>query len=439
MRRSLPLDAVDSRLVLLGYALIVGTAGVLIAGWGSLWLGGPLLGVPWGLNSIVRVAGMLPVAAACCAFGCSRIKDPIDRRRTLGWLVVAHLAVLAMAWLQLGVVWGSHVPPIAMHMLTALATVTMGLGAGYGRQTGDPAPLGTAVYRLFGDRPAATPVDVLRSSYEAELRRAGAREERQRFARDLHDSVKQQVFAIQTAAATADVRMSDDPTGAREAVLRVREAARDAMSEMDAMLDQLKSPPVENAGLVENLGRQVEACRLRTGADATFDRGALPPSEAWPPGAHEALFRAAQEAISNVARHARAAHLHVSIGATPYHVTVVIRDDGAGFDTAAVRAGMGLENLQSRMTETGGTVEIASAPGRGTVVTLAVPYERDAPRPFLRRAIVTTAIAIFLICGAATQRPGRDFFIMMAAPLVIDAARYLAAWIKARRLVVHSA
>jgi len=83
MVRNLPLDAIDSRVVLTAYAGVVGAAGIFTIGWSTIWIHEPLFGNIWGWHSVVRVYGSLVVAAALCAFGGSRIKDPVDRRRAL--------------------------------------------------------------------------------------------------------------------------------------------------------------------------------------------------------------------------------------------------------------------------------------------------------------------------------------------------------------------
>jgi signal transduction histidine kinase len=170
----------------------------------------------------------------------------------------------------------------------------------------------------------------VRSHYEEQIRQAAQKEERARLARELHDAVKQQLFVVQTAAATAQARYDTDPAGARAAIAWVRRAGREAMTEMDALLQQLQSPPIENAGLVDALKMLVEALGFRTGADVRLEVGDLPPSDALPPGSQQAVFRAAQEAVSNVARHARARHVDVVLDAIGGCLRLTVADDGRG-------------------------------------------------------------------------------------------------------------
>ena len=175
--------------------------------------------------------------------------------------------------------------------------------------------------------------------FEASIRQAARQEERARLARDLHDAVKQQLFVIQTAAATAEQRFDGDRSGAQAALTQVRASARDALKEMEVMLEQLQAVPIGNAGLIESLKRQCEAVAFRTGAEVRFVPGSLPPDVAFPPGAHQAMLRFAQEALANVARHARANHVTVTLERQDTIVALSIADDGRGYPAAAERYG----------------------------------------------------------------------------------------------------
>ena len=171
----------------------------------------------------------------------------------------------------------------------------------------------------------------LRSQYETEIRNAARQEERARLARDLHDAVKQQLFVIQTARRDGAGALRHRRAGARAAVEQVRTAAREAMTEMEAMLDQLQSAPISNAGLVAFLRKQCEAIGFRTGAAVRFEPGALPDDRMLDPGVRQAIARVAQEALSNVARHARARNVEVSLGLVEGSLVLTVRDDGGGF------------------------------------------------------------------------------------------------------------
>ena len=199
-------------------------------------------------------------------------------------------------------------------------------------------------------------------------------EERNRLARDLHDSIKQQIFVIQTAAATAQVRFDDDEAGTKQALDQVRDAAREAMTEMQVMLDQRRTAPLENSGLIESLKKQCDALGFRTGAKVDFALGELPGAETFAPGEHEAIQRVAKKALANVARHARAAAVQVSLGSVNGQVELRVQDDGAGLDPNRQARGQGIGNMRARAAEFGGTLGLTSQPGESTSVVFAIPH-----------------------------------------------------------------
>ena len=155
---------------------------------------------------------------------------------------------------------------------------------------------------------------------------------------------------------------------------------------METMLQQLRANPLGNAGLVEALRKQCEALGFRSGATVEFKVGTLPPPRSLSPGAQEALFRAGQEALANVARHARATNVAVSWGLVGHNLQVRVADNGAGFDTNRDAGGMGIANMRERMRESGGVFEVVSCPGGGATVTLSVPFIVESATEYLRRA-----------------------------------------------------
>lgn len=199
--------------------------------------------------------------------------------------------------------------------------------------------------------------------------------ERTRLARDLHDSVKQQLFSISISAAAARERLDSDAEGAIAALTDVQHSAQAAMVEIDALLHQLSPTPLATIGLLEALREQCEALGYRTGAAVTTTFGTLPPAERLPEGTQEALFRMAQEALSNVARHARASAVQVQLElvADENLLRLEVQDNGQGFTPATRNKGMGLANLQARATKLGGHIELHSLPDQGTRVRIDIP------------------------------------------------------------------
>ncbi len=138
-------------------------------------------------------------------------------------------------------------------------------------------------------------------------------------------------------------------------------------------MDQLRSVPLENSGLIDALRRQCEALGHRTGAHVQFVPGPLPPDKTLPPGAHQAILRVAQEACANIGRHARAKNVVVSLAEADKSVGLRIKDDGAGFDPYVKTGGMGIANMRARAREFGGIFFVNSRAGDGTTVTFSVP------------------------------------------------------------------
>lgn len=210
---------------------------------------------------------------------------------------------------------------------------------------------------------------------------AAAQQERNRLARELHDSIKQQIFGISMAAAAVEARWNVDPQGAREALGDVRRSTQEAMVEMNALLQQLAPAPLEKVGLRQALRDQCEALGYRTGAEVRAEFGELPGDDRLPPGAQESLFRIAQEALSNVARHARADQVRLYLGLPDRDDALIleIQDNGQGFegeaeyDGSEPHRGMGLDNIRQRVSALDGDLDINSAPGEGMVLRVSIP------------------------------------------------------------------
>jgi signal transduction histidine kinase len=384
-----------TRLVFWGYAAIAWAAGFLLSAWRPMWFGVDLAGLPFGRAALIRLAGAAIMTAGCFAAAMTEVADSDALQRGMLWFAGGHAILWLMVLLQQNAIWNS---PLGETVLVILFIPILA----FLLLRGDLDPRASPIETLFGVGDRAPKNGVSRR--EREISEAAGREERNRLARDLHDSIKQQLFAIQTAAATAQTRFEPDPEGARGAIAQVRASAREAMTEMEVMLDQLRAAPLENTGLVEALKRQCEAVGFRTGVKVTFTLGKLPPDAALPPGAQQAIFRVAQEALSNVARHARAARLQVTVASVEGSLKLSVEDDGAGFDPEGPAAGMGIRNMRERAAEFDGAFELASSPGGGTRLDVAIPFTSpSADADYFKKAraeglalLVILAIAIAL-------------------------------------------
>jgi len=207
----------------------------------------------------------------------------------------------------------------------------------------------------------------------AEAREKAALEERQRLARELHDSVSQALYGIALGARTALERLDGDAKGAGEPLDYVLSLAEAGMAEMRALIFELRPESLEREGLVAALGKQVAALQARHGIEVEDDLCEEPPV---PLPAKEAVYRIAQEALHNTVRHARAGRVRISLARDADHTNLEIRDDGIGFDAGADFPGhLGLRSMRERAARLGGTLEVASGPGSGTTIRARIPSD----------------------------------------------------------------
>jgi signal transduction histidine kinase len=206
---------------------------------------------------------------------------------------------------------------------------------------------------------------------------AAAMEERNHLARDLHDSIKQQIFSIRMSAIAAKGHMQAGVTKAQEALEDILRSTNEAQVEMQALLQQLRSTPLEHVSLVEAVHTQAQALEYRSGASVSVDISELPSAERCSPHMQEVLFRIVQEAFANIARHARAQHVSCMIKEAQAQakdtLVVTIHDDGQGFDMQTARKGMGLANIQERVKSLDGAIQIESEQGKGTTLHIQIP------------------------------------------------------------------
>jgi signal transduction histidine kinase len=204
-----------------------------------------------------------------------------------------------------------------------------------------------------------------------QARRLAVLEERQRLARGLHDSVSQALYSIGLGARTARALLDRDPAQAVEPVEYVLSLAEAGLAEMRALIFELRPDSLEKEGLVAALTRQAAALRARHGLEvqAEFCEEPTLPFEV-----KEALYRIAQEALNNTVKHAQATKVEIRLDDSEGGTTLKAQDDGVGFDPHAEYPGhLGLHSMCERAARLGGTLEIQSGPGRGTLVRVCIP------------------------------------------------------------------
>jgi signal transduction histidine kinase len=198
--------------------------------------------------------------------------------------------------------------------------------------------------------------------------------ERNRLARDLHDSVTQALYGLTLSAEAANRHLAaGDAVAAGERLQDVRTSAQNAMQEMRLLIHELRPPLLEEEGLAGVLQTRLAAVEGRVGLVTELEIA----GDVRPPAAIETeLDRIAQEALNNALKHARAKRIVVRLRQEDGRVRLEIEDDGAGFDPAWARAGggFGLTGMAERAARVGGRLAVESRPGAGTRVRVEVAW-----------------------------------------------------------------
>jgi signal transduction histidine kinase len=196
-------------------------------------------------------------------------------------------------------------------------------------------------------------------------------EERQRLARELHDSVSQALYSIALGLHTARIQLDRDPAKLPASIDDLLALAAAALAEMRALIFELRPESLEREGLVAALSRQGAALQARYDlliqADLCDEPGLALPVK-------QELYRIAQEALHNTVKHAHARKVDLVLRRKDGAVILEVGDDGVGFDPAGAFPGhLGLRSMQERVSHLGGLLQIASAPGQGTHLRAQVP------------------------------------------------------------------
>ncbi len=201
---------------------------------------------------------------------------------------------------------------------------------------------------------------------------AAALEERQRLARELHDSVSQALYGIALGARTARRRIGDEgPANVTEPLDYVLSLAEAGLTEMRALIFELRPESIQQEGMVAAIGRQVAATQARYGIRVVADLCEEPEVSL---DIKEAVYRIAQESMHNTVKHARATKIGVTLARQDDALVLEIADNGQGFDPSGEFPGhLGLRSMKERARDIGGELEVESEPGEGTTVRLTVP------------------------------------------------------------------
>jgi len=196
--------------------------------------------------------------------------------------------------------------------------------------------------------------------------------ERERLARELHDSVTQSLYSVTLYANAARLALAAGKTDATAGYLQeLQETAQEGMRDMRLLIFQLHPPELETEGLAAVLQARLAAVEARAGLQTEFRVEA---ERRLPMVVEEDLYWIAQEALNNVLKHAKAQHVSVWLHFTDTGIRLEVRDDGMGFDVHAVegKGGVGLRSLGERAAHVGGTLTYESKLGEGTRVRVEV-------------------------------------------------------------------
>ena len=211
------------------------------------------------------------------------------------------------------------------------------------------------------------------SEYAARVEDLTIAAERQRMARELHDTLSQGLAGLILQLEAVDAHLAGQRGERARAILeQSMQTARQTLAEARQAIDDLRRPPASD--LAEALRREAQHFSDSTGIPCRTD---IQASSELPEAVLEAAQRAVSEGLSNVARHARAAHVSLQVRTDGPDLEIELADDGLGFDPAAVEAGhYGLLGMGERVRLAGGSLEVRSAPGGGTQICIRFPLEQ---------------------------------------------------------------
>ena len=354
-----------------------------------------------------RFPGNVPVAAA--ALACIAVWVLVVGRRParlpeLDWRTFVFVGVAVGLWVL--AMWASPVAVAAVPAIYPLVFATLPLGIALlvttainlvpltlvlvGQGAGSPnmpmviaitliglvatPVVGTAIMTSMRQRTrlaalveelAATRAESARLSREA-----GAAAERERLAREIHDTLAQGFTSIVALAQAVEPELDSDTAAAKRHVELIRSTARENLAEARAMVAELTPTELRDGSLPAAVQRQCDRLSAETGITATVRvDGELPPLGM---ATDVVLLRATQEAFANIRKHSQASTVTVVLAPVEYGVRLSVADNGIGLPDEHTE-GFGLRGMRARATQVGGAMSATPTPGGGTTVTVEVP------------------------------------------------------------------
>ncbi len=224
-----------------------------------------------------------------------------------------------------------------------------------------------------------TAIDELGRSRATQILHAQERE-RKRIARELHDETSQVLTSLLISLKLLEESVSDD--GARERINETRALAHQTLRTVRSLSIDLRPSALDDLGLLPALRWYIKEFQKKCALDVEFVASGL--EDRLSPEMETATYRIVQEALTNIAKHAQARHVFVSVDEDGAHLRVRVRDDGRGFDAQAVLRtpwqdrGLGLAGMLERASLLNGSVQISSQPDSGSTIDLTLPLRRDS-------------------------------------------------------------
>lgn len=204
-------------------------------------------------------------------------------------------------------------------------------------------------------------------------------EERNRLARELHDTVKQQTFATLMQVRAARNLIESDPSAAGQHLSDAESLIKNAQKDLSMIIAELRPAAMDGQGLATALQSYIEIWSQHTRIPATLH---VQNERSLPLAVEQALYRVTQEALANISRHSHASAVSVRLDFSPDKVCLQVTDNGVGFDPQAVQgSGFGLVSMNERLQVFGGQLTIQSATDQGTTLTAVVPESKIETTP----------------------------------------------------------
>ncbi len=269
----------------------------------------------------------------------------------------------------IGTVFGYLAARGLVHRLDRLAEATLGWSQGdFDVFVDDPSgdELGLLVRRLNHMAQQLQQLLETRSQFVVV-------EERNRLARDLHDSAKQQAFAAAAQISAARKLLHNDPAAAETHIEEAERLIFDLRKELTNLIQELRPAALEDKGLASAVREYTLDWSRQNGIEVDVR---VQQERSLPLDIEQAIFRIVQEALANAARHSQAKHVEVGLAYGKQEITFTISDDGLGFDPDKVHSGFGLQSMRERVNALGSALTIETALGEGTSLSFTVPLHR---------------------------------------------------------------